>query len=302
MLLALSFLMPGHYLPWPSFQPQWVSALALLLVAAGLGLPAASRLHMPGLAWLALLLAAVPWLQFAVGTVVFFSDALLSSLYLLALALAIAAGAAPDRAGRSQALLWLLSALLVSAALSVALALLQWLQLGSHALVADLRPGDRPYANLAQPNHLATLLSLGVVALLHMYQTRRLAAASACWLLGWLGLGLVMTQSRTGWLSMALLAMWCLWQGRRAALRVPAHAVLLAFAAFAGLIMLWGPLNEMLLMRSGSLEDAWRPAPAGCIGARCGTPCGCSPGRATAGSRCRWPSSAPCCSTRRAWR
>ena len=31
-LMALAYLMPGHYLPWASFQSQWVAALGVALV------------------------------------------------------------------------------------------------------------------------------------------------------------------------------------------------------------------------------------------------------------------------------
>lgn len=261
VLLCIAYLLPGHYLPWSSFQPQWVSALAMLLLAWGLvgmsGRP--DRLDVPWLACLALFLAIVPWLQFAFGLIHFRSDALLSSLYLLALALCIVAGAAPDCSSRALVLRLVFGALLAASAISVALALVQWLQIGSHTLVADLPPGGRPFGNLAQPNHLATLLSLGVVALLYEFQERRLTSVTTSLLLVWIAFGLVMTQSRTGWVSMGLLALWCLWRGRHIPLRTPPSAVVLVGLLFLLAILLWPRINDLLLLSTTPLQDRLAP-------------------------------------------
>lgn len=259
-LLGLAYLLPGHYLPWLSFQAQWLSAFAVALIAGGLALrPVANRLPVPKLAWLALALSVIPPLQHMFGLIHFRSDAVLASLYLLALALSIVAGAAPEGRDATAVLRCLLMALLMTGTIAVALALVQWLQLGSFAFIADLRPGDRPFGNLAQPNHLATLLSLGVVAVLYLFQAGRLGAAGSVALLAWLGLGLVMTQSRTGWLSMALLAAWCLIRDRTQGLRVRRRAVVLSLALFAAGVWVWEPLNEWLLLTTVSLQERMSP-------------------------------------------
>lgn len=261
--LGLAFLTPGHYLPWASFQSQWVSAIAVLIIAAAMvgrsADVASSRLPLPSLAALSLMLAVAPLLQFVFGEATFFSDALLSSLYLLGMALAIVTGAVSTMSDRHDLTTSLFGALLAAAAVSVALALLQWLQFGSFLFVADLRPGDRPGANLSQPNHLATLLSLGVVGSLYFFETRRLAGFTCALLLAWLGLGLAMTQSRTGWLSMALLAAWCLWKRGSLGLRVRPAAIGIAAALFVALVAAWSRINEALLLGGGSLQERLKP-------------------------------------------
>ena len=70
-LVALAFLMPGHYLPWATFQGQWVAALGTALVLVGAAVAAGRgghRVPTPVLALLALLSAAVPPLQCASET------------------------------------------------------------------------------------------------------------------------------------------------------------------------------------------------------------------------------------------
>jgi hypothetical protein len=263
MLLGAAYLMPGHYSPWPAFQAQWAAAIATLLFAFGAAVGRAKRstegLRIPPLALTALLLAFVPPLQLAFGLLPFAADALLSSLYLMGLAFAIVAAAAVVPEGQTETLHWLFAALLAAALVSVALALVQWLQIGSFLFIADLRPGNRPGANLAQPNHLATLLCLGVVGLLYFYETRRVGGAAATVVLLWLGLGLVMTQSRTGWLSIGLLALWSLWRRRPFALRLHPLAVVVASALFIGFIAAWPVVNELLLLSPKPLEERIKP-------------------------------------------
>ena len=259
-VLALSYLMPGHFLPWTAFQPQWVSALALLaLGAAAVSLRGAAArrtpLPLPGPALLALALTPLPWLQYAFGQLPFLSDALLPGLYLLAFGMSVVVGSALYSRLGERASEWLLDALLMAGAVSVGIALSQWLRIGTTPLIDDLRPGDRPGANLAQANHLATLLSLSVIALLQVYQARRLSSPVCGLLLVWLGLGLVMTQSRTGWLSMIIVAVVLLSLRRRLNLRASASAVGVAVGTFAAAILTWPAVNEWLLLDTANLAD-----------------------------------------------
>ena len=62
----------------------------------------------------------------------------------------------------------------------------------------DLR---RPGANLGQPNHLATLLVMGLASLLFLFESRRLGATASGLLALTLLTGLAATESRTGVLS-----------------------------------------------------------------------------------------------------
>jgi O-antigen ligase len=248
-LLGVGFLMPGHYVPWVSFEQQAAPALGALLIGAT-ALREGHRLALPAIALAALLLAAVPLLQFAVGQVDYRSDAFVSSAYLAALAACIVTGrslalTADDRSRLVTGLAW---ALLAAALASAVIALVQWQQLRWSIFIVDLQPGGRPFGNLAQPNHLATLLALGFVAGLCLYESRRIGSvtlAVAAVLLGW---GLVMTQSRTGWLFAALLLLWWAWQRRAVALRLPGTALAAALALYIAGIAAWSPINDALLL------------------------------------------------------
>lgn len=258
--LSLGWLLPGHYPPWVTFQQQWVSALGALLVAgAALASRPAERVHWPWLAGVVALFAAVPLLQGLAGQVRFLSDSVLPALYLVAFAVSMTTG---YMLARQQGGHWtnaLMAAVIVAAMASTTIAMLQWLQLGSSIFITDLRLGGRPYGNLAQPNHLATLLGMGVAGLLGAYERRRLGAMATAFAVGWLGICLVMTQSRTGWLFVFVLVVWWASMRRRTGLRLGAGAVVTGVTVFALGIVVWGPLNNAMLLASDSLEARLQP-------------------------------------------
>ena len=194
-----------------------------------------------------LLIALVPALQWGLGQVFYFGDAFITSFYLAGFALAIALPlAGPD----PQALVnSVLCAIVVAAIVSVGLAMVQWLGIdGLGLFLMDFPPGGRPYANLAQPNQLATLLMLGVVAILALFQRRALGAITVTVAVGWLLVGVALTQSRTPWVAMSLLVSWLLWVHGRAQLRVRRSCFVAMGGAFALLSISWPMLSHALLL------------------------------------------------------
>jgi O-antigen ligase len=247
--LALGFLMPGHYVPWVSFEQQAVAACGTLLIGVS-ALRADARIAISALAVAAVALAGLALLQLALGQIAFKSDAAVSGAYLLAFAAAVATGQRlTSRADTQRPLLdGLAWTLFAAALLSALIALVQWQQLRWSIFIVDLRLGDRPYANLAQPNHLASLLCLGIVAGLYLYEARRLSAPTLTLTTALLGWGLVMTQSRTGWLFGALLLLWWAWKHQTARLRLRGTALVASLALFAVGVASWSAVNEALLL------------------------------------------------------
>jgi O-antigen ligase len=247
ILATLSWLMPNHYLPWTSFHNEFVAAVAAAFaVVAAVVSPS---LHWPPVAWLPLLVAVVPMLQYATGQVHFLSDAVLASLYLVGFAMSIAAGATLRAHHAETFLTTIVASVIFGAIASVGLALCQLFQLNLGVLLVDLPPGGRPYANLAQPNHLATLMGLGAAAGLFAFEQRRIGAWTTTLLLSWLGLGLLMSQSKTGWLFVGVLGLGA-WLAVRVGirLRLAPTAFATGIAAFAVGVVAWPALNEALLL------------------------------------------------------
>ncbi|MFO1249940.1 MAG: Wzy polymerase domain-containing protein [Inhella sp.] len=259
--LALSFLLPGHYMPWVSFQQQALAALAVLVLAGVALRQAGASAPWPRIAMCALALAAVPLLQWAGGQVRFFSDALLPSAYLAGFAVAVVTGVVLGRAQQAQWINRLFVAFIAAAALSTLLALFQWLRVPLVVYVAELPPHGRPFANLAQPNHLATLCLLGLVGVLQRYESGLMRGRWAAVVSAWLLFGVLLTQSRTALLGLGLLLCWWALKRRQLGLRLTLKA--LGWAALAvvfGLVTL-RLAGDLLGMPGASLQERLQPGP-----------------------------------------
>jgi O-antigen ligase len=251
LALGLAFLMPGHYVPWVTFEQQLVAAIGGLAIGgAALRRPEETPTRPSPLALMALALSVVPLVQLAFGQILFRSDGVLSSVYLLSFSFCAFAAQrlAGDIANRQVLIVGLCWTLLAAALASTAIALVQWQQLKWSIFLVDMPPGGRPYGNLAQPNHLATLIALGAIALLYLYERGRFSAAGAALPAAFLAWGLAMTQSRTGWLFVLLLVFWWAWKRRALALRSSAPALAWPLAFFVLAVWAWGPLNNLLLL------------------------------------------------------
>ncbi len=107
----------------------------------------------------------------------------------------------------------------------------------------------RPFGNLAQPNHLATLSLIATVLAFWLYRIGRLASWQLALLLVWFSFGLTLTESRSGLLGAFAAGALILIMGRRvgaAGLMRPIVAwwVMLLLAAW-----MWAPLNDALYLQ-----------------------------------------------------
>lgn len=245
--VPVAWLPANHYWPWLSAIQDGL-ALALT-AAAALLMSVQARVPRP---WaLAIALAAATVItQWAAGVILFGGDALMVLIYLGAFALALALGSGlPQIAGGIDALA---GGLLFAALVSVAIALVQWtgaLSLGIYA--ADLPPGARPFGNVAQPNHLCTLIFLGLCGALIWRETGRLGGAVFWLTASFLLFGMAMTVSRTGWLQMAALLALVATRGRRLSLRTRWPQALGLAAILTIATVLWPLLNHALLLAGG---------------------------------------------------
>ena len=254
MALSASWLLPGHYFPWVAFQQDALATLGASLVAlAAMVSTELRRYAVARIAIVSFSVAAVPLLQWLSGMIPFFGDALLCTLFLIAFGMCIVAAQAITDVRGDDLLLALTLAMLAGAIASTGIGLVQWLQLGEYSQIESLPPGVRVYANITQPNSLASLLALGIVSLLWLFETKRIGKTCAVLATAFLGFGLVMTQLRTGWVFVAAFALWTVLMQSRLSLRTRRSAVGLAVALFVAVSLLWQPLTPC------SIRD-WRKA------------------------------------------
>lgn len=245
--IAGAWLLPTHLIPWAAFHADLLMVLALLPAAFWIVSRTARPLPLNVSVMVALLTACVPLLQFAGGMIYFGGDAWIASAYLYGFALALLVGARFDQLASGQLINALFSAIGAAALLSTGLVVYQWLRLSGLGLLTLSFPrGYQPFANLGQPNHVATLLVWGLVSLWWGYLAKRvrgwIAASAAVFLM----LGIVATQSRTGWVEVALLAIFAVLYRRSLVTRRYASGLVALAVIFILLVFSWGDINQAL--------------------------------------------------------
>jgi O-antigen ligase len=248
VLMGAAWLAPNHYPPWTSFHADLMCAVGFSLLLVTALVQSGRTFQWPRLALAAFAVATVPLVQAAFGQIFFWGDAWMATLYLMGFGLAIGAGYNLVRNSDPAAnlrLMWLTIAL--AAIVSVGIALYQWFSLtGLEVFAVDLPPAGRPFANLAQPNHLATLILLGLVGACALRQSGDIGGWTLALTVAYLGFGVVMTQSRTAWIATSGVLLWFCVSRVRADTRVTRQEMAIAAAGFVVLTTGWETLCQWL--------------------------------------------------------
>jgi len=164
--VSLCWLIPVHSPPWTTFPADAWFALIALVGASVVVVRTHQGLNWHGLPCLVAALVVLPWVQFFWGVLPFAGQAWISSAYLLGFLFALLIGARWEQADSSQLGHALFIAIGIAAIASVGLQLYTWLELTDSGVMGMWSlgaTGSRPYANLGQPNQLATLLVWGLI-------------------------------------------------------------------------------------------------------------------------------------------
>ncbi len=231
VLLALAWLIPNHFLPWVAFHSDAYVALITLIGAGAAVCRVRASVQWHVVSCVMAALVGLPWLHHVAGLIPFTGQAWISSTYLLGFLLSLLIGARWESASPMQLAHALFLAIGLAAVVSVGLQLGTWFNVIDTDIDNIWSIGlttDRPYANLGQPNHLATLLLWGLIACLWARLTGVVGSISAVFIAAFLLFGLALTQSRMGYLSLTalLLAFWW-WRAFWPSKRMPWFATVL---------------------------------------------------------------------------
>lgn len=247
-LLFLGWLVPNHELPWTAaFADACAIAGTLLLAAVAARTPA---VPWPDVAVAALCIALVPLVQHASGRIEFLGDAVMATLYLVMFALAIVGGhALTTQLGLRRLAKTIAAPAVFAGVLSVGIATYQWLSLsGLDIYAVELPRGHRPFANVSQPNHLATLLGMCAVLSVLLFRIGALGRWALFLVLAWLLFGVVMTRSRTGVVEFLVVVVLLLLTRRRDWPALRLSVVASVAVAFFALHLAWPAINDGLLL------------------------------------------------------
>ena len=255
LMWVFPFLHYRHQYPLTTFYQEWWSAMlgvgALTLLV---GRAYWQRPEIPRIVQLPVGLAAVALLQLALGKMAYFDQALLYTLYLLFAALLMMLGAwLRDCFGFARLAQVLAICLLIGAEISAAIGVLQhfrWSTPFDTVIVAKV--SFSVFGNLAQPNHYANYIALGLISLGLLHQQGLKARYVALLALPML-LTMTLSGSRSTWLYLLLMSVLAAWWGwRDAAQRPLLRYSLLLLAGFGAMHML---VQQPFMAGAGSSVD-----------------------------------------------
>jgi O-antigen ligase len=270
--ISVAWLLPTHMLPWRSYHAEMAMVLAVIPAALWAPLYRRAPVTLTAGALVVLLAASIPFAQLAAGILEFAGDAWITAAYLFAFGLAIVTGTRIEQVEPGRTADALFAAFVVAAVLSTGLVLYQLLGLSGLGLLTVSFPqamGYRPFANLGQSNHLATLLVWGLIAFWRLYVSGRTRGWIAVGAAAFLLVGIAATQSRTAWLQMGVLGAAALvWRTSLASRRAWPGLLLLGLG-FVALVLGWGAVKELIgfhgarslgdeLSSAGLRPAAWR--------------------------------------------
>jgi O-antigen ligase len=257
LMWVLPFLLSRHQYPLTTFDQEWGSALiGMLALTLLLARDYWQQPQIPRIVQLPAALIAVVLLQAALGKIAYFDQALLYTLYLLFGLLLMMLGARlRECLGLNELAIVLASYLLIGAELNAALGVLQhfhWHTWFDSMVVTKVASGV--YGNLAQPNHFANYIALGLTSLGFLFQQRKIPAGFVVLLAIPLLLVMTLSGSRSSWLYLLLMAALAWWSGRRINnMRPLLNYCLLLLAGFA---VMHGVVQLPFMKGAGSGYDS----------------------------------------------
>lgn len=211
IFFSLVWLLPNHAAPWAAFHQDTLCALVLLVAAGIIYLKnQIRRADLHGLTITVLFCSVIPMLQYASGQILWFGTAWINTAYLFGAGCTVALGANWAKITPNGCSDFCFTAITLSGFLSVIVAICHWLGITvSDIWLMGVR--DRSYANLGQPNQLASLYLLALLGAI-WFNTRGMICMGITIILCILLLfGLALTGSRTGYANAGLIASALVW-------------------------------------------------------------------------------------------
>ncbi|MFV5489868.1 O-antigen ligase family protein [Acinetobacter sp. ASP199] len=200
-IIYISYFIGISPFPWTASSQDFLWFLGLVL---SLGLFYKKEVKLPKITIPILCICLIPLVQFIFGQVYYFSTAFLSFIFIFAFVATVLYGYNSHHlADKNKIIQYIAYFFTLIGLISSLFAIAQWLQI-SHPYILNLSH-NRPYANLGQPNHLATLLMLSICSVVFLYEQLKYKCFIYIPILFLQFLALALTQSRTTWVVLIVL-------------------------------------------------------------------------------------------------
>ena len=241
LMWVFPFLHYRHEIPLTAFDQEWWSAMLGLLALTLLTTREFwQQPEIPRITQLPAALIAVVLLQLVLSKVAYFGQPLFYAMYFLFAALLMVLGARlRDCFGLTRLAQVLANFLLIGAALNAVLGVVQhfhWHTLLDSVITAKI--SSFLYGNIAQHNHYANYIAMGLISLGLLFQQGKLKAVYVVVLATLLLFVMTLSGSRSSWLYLLMMSGLAWWGARRDAALRPLLSYSLSLIAGFGLMHL----------------------------------------------------------------
>jgi hypothetical protein len=217
LLLSASWLVKDHYSPWLSFHSEALAVVALVPMMAARLWGHAKASMAPSILVPVVLLALIPWVQFAFGTIYFAGDAVVTTIYLLGFSLAIWIGSSVGgQVHEFEFHRAIAIAIAIPALLSAGIGWCQWFVVDDIYLNWVMpSPSGLASGNISQPNLHGTFLLMGLIAFAFLLRLRTIGIGVFTLAVIFLSGALAMTQSRAAIVSALVMSIYLVYKRRQ---------------------------------------------------------------------------------------
>ncbi|WP_180031251.1 MULTISPECIES: PglL family O-oligosaccharyltransferase [unclassified Acinetobacter] len=245
ILISLAWLMPIHYRPWVTYTGELYAFFALFTLAA---ICLKEKLKIPALSLPLLLLASVPFIHLLVGQVFFFSTAMLGCIFVFSFWLASVLGyhLSTGAYNREDTFTNLSYVFLASGTVTGIIALCQWTNLDSVLPgMVNISGTQRPYANFAQPNNMATFLLMSLMSCLYLYEKKKIQTKWLFACVAVIVMGIALSQSRTAWVAAIAIMLYLAFYQYKGVIRLKWYYSTAWFIFFVSCIVTFPLLSQL---------------------------------------------------------
>ncbi|WP_180069851.1 PglL family O-oligosaccharyltransferase [Acinetobacter sp. YH16038] len=245
IFISLAWLIPVHYRPWVTYTGELYAFFALFALTAFF---LKEKIKLPTIGLPLLALTCVPLIQLLAGQVFFFSTAMMGFIFVFSFWLASVLGYnfSTGNYNREETFTNLSYVFLASGTVTGMIALCQWTNLDSILPgMVNISGNQRPYANFAQPNNMATFLVMALMSCLYLYekkkiQTKWLFACAAVIIMG-----VALSQSRTAWVAAIAIMLYLAFYQYKGIIRLKWYYSIAWFLFFISCIVAFPLLSQL---------------------------------------------------------
>ena len=256
-LYGWSPLISSHFPPWLSWHGESLSFLSIFIFAWMQLFYIQQKkdekvIAVPAVAMVVIAIGLVVIIQGQLDVITYSGDIWIFLFYAFLCLICIVVGFnTPDgqKIADCNAFALVAWTLLAGAAVSTAIAFCQLFSLMEHVdWITRMTQVRRPGGNLAQPNNLATFQIMAIGSVIYLSEAKKLGKLGVYFLLGFLCIGLAMTESRAGAGGIFLLMIWWAVYAGKSTGHASLKASVITFISFAILFLSWPAILNSLML------------------------------------------------------